>query len=107
MNPEDNPEDPLAHGLAAGCVVVRLHPDAFPSLGEQCQDEVVAVYVVGCVAEHLEEHEGFCKEHLILLFSGGLVCNDCWQVGQQSKSFPMAQILPSGERIRLDLSASH
>lgn len=65
-----------------------------------CQEPVVAAYLTGCVNEHLDE-DRYCSRHLGLLHDGALVCVECKSADRRSLVFALAEVLPSGERVRV------
>jgi hypothetical protein len=81
---------------AEGCTIELL------GLDTTCQQAGMTTYITGCVNEHLDD-DRYCERHAALLLDGGLLCTVCWPLGLRVPVVALAQVLPSGERVRLDL----
>lgn len=94
--------DEATEKTIAGCSVLLIDLVGQP----HCQEPETSTYVSGCVGEHLDEHT-FCTRHAALLRDGHLLCVECWRAGSRVSVALLAEVLPSGERVRvLDGTAS-
>ena len=80
----------------AGCSVRLIDLVGQP----HCQEPETSTYASGCVGEHLDEH-AFCTRHAALLRDGHLLCVECWRLGSRVPVVVLAEVLPSGERVRV------
>jgi hypothetical protein len=81
---------------ASGCSVQLLDVYGQPF----CQEPATTAFVTGCVREHLDE-DRYCSRHVGLLHDGWLVCIECRRSGNQTPVSALAEVLPSGERVRV------
>ncbi|RSN12843.1 hypothetical protein DMB42_11740 [Nonomuraea sp. WAC 01424] len=81
---------------AVGCSVQLVDLLGMP----YCQEPVTVTYVTGCVSEHLDD-DRFCGRHARLLHEGDLLCIPCHQLGHRTPAVALAELLPSGERVRV------
>lgn len=81
---------------ATGCTVELI------DYGVPCEEPDAVAYVTGCVGEHLDE-DRYCGRHARLLFGGDLLCIECWRRGERVRVVALARVLPTGERVRVEL----
>lgn len=81
---------------ASGCSVQLLDLVNQP----YCHEPVTVTYVSGCVGEHLDE-DRFCERHAGLVHDGDVLCVECWRSGARVPVAVLAEVLPSGERVRV------
>lgn len=81
-----------------GCAVELL------GLNTTCQQTDTVRYIAGCVNEHLDD-DRFCGRHAAMLLGGELLCAECWPLGHHAPVTALAQVLPTGERIRVETLA--
>jgi hypothetical protein len=80
------------------CSIRYLYHDG--SLRE-CFEPPVGYYMAGCVGEHLEDNH-YCSKHFQDLKMGILICYECWVKGAHHTIGIIAEILPSGEKVRVN-----
>lgn len=93
--------DTKTEKTVAGCTVQMVDLVGQP----HCQEPVTVAYVTGCVAEHLDE-DRYCRRHASLLHDGGLLCVPCWHLGHRAPVVALAEVLPTGEQVRVELSTA-